>query len=123
MRVLYSTTALRFFARSALCNAKLSDRMSVCAVVLLYAVHTGEIELMAKIEEMRSLLASEKKAEAKAAREREAAYAQQQREAAKQQEKIHAEEKKVSCVRLIIIITCLTHTHTVCAHCNALHSL
>ena len=76
-------------------------------MLLLYAVHTGEIELMAKIEEMRSLLASEKKAEAKAAREREAAYAMQQREAAKQQEKIHAEEKKVSCVR---------HTHTQCVH-------
>ena len=91
-------------------------------MVLLYAVHTGEIELMAKIEEMRSLLASEKKAEAKAAREREAAYAKQQREAAKQQEKIHAEEKKVSCVRLIIIMHA-SHTHTVCAHCNALHSL
>ena len=79
----------------------------------MYAVHTGEIELMAKIEEMRSLLASEKKAEAKAAREREAAYARQQREAAKQQEKIHAEEKKVSCVRLISS-SCMPHTHSVC---------
>ena len=112
--------ALRFLRSAVLCNAKLSDRMSVLWCCM-YAVHTGEIELMAKIEEMRSLLASEKKAEAKAAREREAAYARQQREAAKQQEKIHAEEKKVSCVRLIIIITCLTHTK--CAHCNALHSL
>ena len=120
MRVLYSTPALRFLRSAALCNAKLCDRMSVCSVVLLYAVHTGEIELMAKIEEMRSLLASEKKAEAKAAREREAAYARQQREAAKQQEKIHAEEKKVSCVRLI---SSSHASHTQCVHTAMLFTL